>query len=324
MQSSVQRITAIPNANGGYTKVYTFESRMPRMILPQYGTHRVFSRSASSGRAVPGKKYRQQLSGYVPDIFPRNGKGMQPSSYLSPIENSIAKFTWMLAYYIMCGFQWFFINILKVHKEIANRLLDCFAWVNVITTTTKIKNFTILRNHPAAQFQIKELAIGIKKEIDKAPVVKSHIHLPFIREQEIYEICFSMKRMDLQHVLTKILTKNCTKLNVFKKIPLDIYMALIIMNTSMTAKGSYLNHFQPESLDGHHKRYTKLVKDKPIHASPAESCAMSYTLYKFLINRDHQIGNKYNLKLRPLDDLCGNFNYGVVQFRKMIEDYYAD
>ena len=52
MQSSVQRITAIPNANGGYTKVYTFESRMPRMILPQYGTHRVFSRSASSGSQV--------------------------------------------------------------------------------------------------------------------------------------------------------------------------------------------------------------------------------------------------------------------------------
>jgi hypothetical protein len=324
MQTSVQRITAIPNANGGYTKVYTFESRMPLMILPQYGTHRVFSRSASSGRSVPGKKYRQQLSGYVPDIFPKNGKGMQPTENLGPIENWIARKLWILAYYIMCGFQWIFINVLRVHKEIANRLLNTFAWINVITTTTKVRNFEILRNHPAAQFQIRELAIHVKKAIDKAQPIKSHIHLPFIGEEEIYEVCSSMKRMDLQPLLNKLLTKNCTKLEVFKKIPLDIYMALIIMNTSMTAKGSYLNHFQPEALDGHFKRYHKLVKDKPIHASPAESCAMSYSLYKFLVNRDHQAGNRYNLKVRPLDDLCGNFNYGIVQFRKTIEDYYED
>jgi 16S rRNA G966 N2-methylase RsmD len=42
MNTTVHRITAIPNTNGKYTKVYTFESRMPRMILPQFGTHRVF------------------------------------------------------------------------------------------------------------------------------------------------------------------------------------------------------------------------------------------------------------------------------------------
>jgi hypothetical protein len=278
------------------------------------------SRSASSGRAVPGKKYREQLSGYVPEVFPRNGKGMQPKSNLDPFGNWVAIKTWMLAYYIMCGFQWFFINILKVHKEIANRLLDCFAWVNVITTTTKIQNFLILRTDTDAQFQIRELANGIKEAIDSHMIRKSHIHLPFITSKEIYEVCFSMKRMDLQDIITKIIYQNCTDFKIYKKIPLDIYMALIMMNTSMTAKGSYLNHFQPESLEGHVNRYKSLVQTKPIHASPAESCAMSFEMYKYLYNRD--LKGTYNIKgLKPLDKyfaVTGQYvNMSIDQYEKI-------
>jgi hypothetical protein len=49
---------------------------------------------------------------------------------------------------------------------------------------------------------------------------------------------------------------------------------------------------------------------------------MSFEMYKYLYNRD--LKGTYNIKGLKPEQLNGNFNYGIVQFRKMIEDYYED
>ena len=45
-----------------------------------------------------------------------------------------------------------------VHKQIVNRLLEPFTYIDVVVTATDYANWFVLRNHPDAQPEIQELA----------------------------------------------------------------------------------------------------------------------------------------------------------------------
>lgn len=314
-----------------FATVTTFEARMPRMILPQFNTHRALSKSASSARAIPGRRYRAALTGYIPAEFPKNGKGMKPKEVLEGFQELAVTILWKALYYITCGFHQLFIW-LGLHKEIANRILDAFAWVQVIVTTTYMQNFYALRAHPDAQFQIRDLAYKTLREAKKKRATIRHIHLPLISQEDITEVLShdDFKKIPLRTKLAisyqlykLVLGSGSIRISDYTKIDQKFWMLLIAINTAKTARGSYLNHFQPKNLADNLDTYSTLVVDKPIHASPAESCAMSLMFYNHLMANKSLAAN-WRLHTRYANQLNGNFTPGVVQFRKIIEDSYEE
>lgn len=65
-------------------RLTTMEITFPRFILPEFNTHRVFSRNSASSRAIPFWKQLKKIaeSGYVPTKLGVNKSGMQASTYL--------------------------------------------------------------------------------------------------------------------------------------------------------------------------------------------------------------------------------------------------
>lgn len=66
-------------------RITTIEATFPRFILPEFNTHRDFSRNSASSRAIPFWKQLERVIkyGYIPNVLGVNQPGMQASKYLS-------------------------------------------------------------------------------------------------------------------------------------------------------------------------------------------------------------------------------------------------
>jgi uncharacterized protein YecT (DUF1311 family) len=73
------------------------------------------------------------------------------------------------------------------HKQIINRLIEPFSWSVGVVTATEWDNFFNLRDHPAAQPEIRLLAQRIKEAINAstpALLLEGDWHLPYILPEE--------------------------------------------------------------------------------------------------------------------------------------------
>lgn len=180
-------VRSIASSNAFGTRIDTLELKYPRFIHSEFMTHRLFSRNASSSRAIPVKKILDSLDAQkaMPIHWGKNQKGMQaeeelntpvdvvnfvtgPSkdswqmfeSRVSPVEawDNIARKSMRAAVnFIEAGY----------HKQIVNRILEPYSFIKVIVTATEWDNFFELRLHPDAQPEIQELARMMKAELDE-------------------------------------------------------------------------------------------------------------------------------------------------------------
>lgn len=146
------------------SRLTTFVLRYPRIIHAEVLTHRMFSRNASSSRAIPTSKLVQKDL-FIPAKFSKNGKGMQSVGELTEEEDAKAVELWSQAMNytldILCQLE-----ALGIHKEHVNRLWEPFSYIDVILTSTEegLKNFFELRCHKDAQPEIQELALLMKEQ----------------------------------------------------------------------------------------------------------------------------------------------------------------
>lgn len=167
MACSVKMILASRPADGYEgPPIYTLQLRYWRAIHAEFMTHRVFSRNASSSRAIPVKKMLAQVwnDPAGPIHWGANQAGMQARAELVGWRRALAGGLWRLAGKVMCGFAWGMMKI-GLHKQVANRLLEPWQYINVVVTSTKWKNFFDLRCHPDAQPEFRELAEEISEVI---------------------------------------------------------------------------------------------------------------------------------------------------------------
>lgn len=171
----------------GYTgpPIYTLQLRYWRAIHAEFMTHRDFSRNASSSRAIPVKKMLAQVwnDPAGPIHWGANQAGMQARAQLVGWRRAVAGGLWRLAGKVMCGFAWGMMKI-GLHKQVANRLLEPWQYINVVVTSTKWKNFFDLRCHPDAQPEFQELAEAIREKISswkghEQPLKPGQWHLPY-------------------------------------------------------------------------------------------------------------------------------------------------
>lgn len=221
-------------------RLTTFQLCYPRFIHSEFMTHRVFSRNASSSRAIPVAKMIEQIRNdpAMPIHWGANQPGMQASAEVQHVGH--AKDLWKLAANNAANVAESMMNI-GLHKQVANRILEPFQWIHVIVTATEWDNFFELREHTDADPNIYALATIMKKALlSSVPTVclNGNWHLPYITALERAE-----------HPTEDLLK----------------------MSAARCARVSYLTHDgQQPDVKKDTALYDKLIVMKPMHASPIE------------------------------------------------------
>jgi thymidylate synthase ThyX len=174
----------LDSINPSGQRLTTFVLRFPRFVLSEFNTHRMFSRNASSSRAIPTTKLMQQLreDPVLPVEWGRNQAGMQAREVLDAAGGRAAQDAWLAARDAALEHAEQ-LRTTGVHKQIVNRVLEPWMWASVIVSSTTYDNFFTLRCHPDAQPEIKRLADLMRAAFAaSAPVTRAagEWHLPFV------------------------------------------------------------------------------------------------------------------------------------------------
>ena len=202
-----------------YENLWTFELTYPRYIHSEFMTHRVFSRNASSSRAIPVKRMIEQVDSnpVVPPKVYMNKAGM-----VGDVEAPLAVTADFYNLWLDAASN--AVEIAKnmeklgIHKQHINRILEPFQFIKVIVTATDWYNFFVLRLAPDAQPEMRELANTIYDEMNhyhnKAVGVleldKEHtvVSLPYITDEDVKEI-----GKEEYHTLMKISAARCARVS---------------------------------------------------------------------------------------------------------------
>jgi hypothetical protein len=260
-------------------RITTIQLVLPRFILPELATHRVFSKSASSSRAVPIAKLIESARNNpaMPIHWGKNQPGMQADEEMDVLGQYRAKQMWMEARNEACKIAEGMMR-LGVHKQTANRLLEPFLHISVILTGTEFSNFFELRCHKDAQPELQALAYAIRDAMDAKPTPLPYgaWHLPYITDED--------RKAHEEETLKKISAARCCRV-------------------------SYLRHDgTPAPIEEDLALCNRLVGSTPRHSSPFEHVATP----------DRLTRNSDSCATWDNQELHGNF-VGWLQFRKILE-----
>ncbi|KAF0675090.1 FAD-dependent thymidylate synthase [Profundibacterium mesophilum] len=178
----------LASACDGAPTITTLHVRLPRFVWAEMLTHRVLSRNARSSRAVPIARMIDEVEAdpVVPWHWQANQRGMQGGEYLGRVAVANMERAWRAAavdaaYSAKALADW------GLHKQVVNRLLEPFLWIDALITGTEWGNFFALRDHPDAEPHIRDLAAMMRDAIEAASV--QHLdpgdwHLPYLRDAE--------------------------------------------------------------------------------------------------------------------------------------------
>lgn len=288
-------------------RLTTMQLRYPRFIHSEFMTHRDFSRNASSSRAIPVKRMIEDLvrDPAIPAYWGSNQPGMQAGEEISDRELRDAKVLWEQAMSSAIIYAEKLIG-LGLHKQIANRILEPWAHINVVVTATNWANFYALRRHEDAQPEIKALADAMweAQEASTPELLEpGEWHLPYIKARDHYLDTTPETQEEADEILNKL-----------KKV-----------SVARCARVSYLTHDgRPTTVEEDLALYEKLVVAQPLHASPAEHQATpdTYSHYETtLIDGDKEELIKSDIAWDH-PKLHGNFS-GWLQYRKLLPNEYV-
>jgi thymidylate synthase ThyX len=168
-----------------------------------------------------------------------NQKGMQAAEELEGVGLQLVQSAWEGG--MEDAIKWVEMMVKAgLHKQIANRMLEPWAHINVVCTASEYENFYKLRRHKDAQPEMKALADAMyDAQLASEPELKlvGEWHLPYIREEE-------------------------------KTYPLEEQK---MVSVARCARVSYLTFDGREtSFEEDEELYNRLVGSQPLHASPAE------------------------------------------------------
>jgi hypothetical protein len=305
-QAQMQAQVILASTTALSPPIYTVRGRMPRCIWPEALTHRKFGRNARSSRAVPIQTMLGEIDRhpFVPWHWGMNQKGMQADEECNaevrfdeqhPAGERIwltRENAWLNASEEAVRSAESFMNA-GYHKQVVNRLLEPFMWIDVIITSTDWANFEWLRNHSDAEPHLQDwakLCMDAIRSCEVTELSTDQWHLPYITgedtEAAYMEFGETLEGEQLGwEWLRKISAARCARI-------------------------SYKPFDGDPSYDRELQRYAGLVSSDHIHASPMEHQAMPDTGFK------RGTTQKFD---NP--ELHGNLD-GWVQYRKLIPGEY--
>ena len=143
-------------------RLTTVQVRFWRPMLSELNTHRAISKNAGSSRARPSKSIIDQVRDgpWGPIHWGKNQAGMQANEELRGVGRQAAKWEWCDAARFAAEKAESLLDI-GAHKQIVNRLLEPFTYVDVLLTATDWANFFALRLHEDAQPEVQDLAQAV-------------------------------------------------------------------------------------------------------------------------------------------------------------------
>lgn len=184
-------VRVIADSMGYGKRITTLELKYPRFIHSEFMTHRMFSRNASSSRAIPVKRIVEAVDEYParPIHWGVNQKGMQASSEWgdgevrhnndwTPLEEWLHSSSDAAAHALILADN-------GLHKQVVNRILEPYSFIKVIVTATEWDNFFALRDHEAAQPEIRELAQMMKRVMEESEpkeLDQGDWHMPYYHD----------------------------------------------------------------------------------------------------------------------------------------------
>jgi len=169
-------------------RLTTFQLRYPRFIHAELMTHRLFSRNASSSRAIPAKRLFKDIeeNPALPIHWGLNQRGMQAENEMDQFSAEAAQELWLVArdHVLAVARQ---LESMGLHKQVVNRITEPWSHISVVCTATEFDNFFALRCHPDAQPEIKRLAEGMRDlYFSNVPrrLQPGEWHLPYIKDEE--------------------------------------------------------------------------------------------------------------------------------------------
>jgi thymidylate synthase ThyX len=177
-------------------RLLTMKLRYPKFVHGEFMTHRVFSRNASSSRAVPTAKLIEEVRSNAlrarPVSWGENQKGMQAGGELTGDTLRRVKEIWDHA---AADAAYHAERMMRAgaHKQIVNRMIEPFTHIHVIVTSTEWSNFFGLRLDRAAQPEMRALAEAMWVVFNESVPVrvkcgKWEWHLPFVDEKTRDEV----------------------------------------------------------------------------------------------------------------------------------------
>lgn len=231
-------------------RLTTVEVKLHRYVLAEINTHRQFSRSSASSRAIPVRKTLERIldEPAVPLVWATEQKGMRGGPPLDPMAALEARTLWLAARDTAIAHA-HALTTLGVHKSITNRLLEPFMSHAVIISATDWSNFFDQRCTPSdnrdalAQAELVAAADAIRTAMDNSTPREIPLggwHTPYVDDWEIA----ALPRDVIRHI-----------------------------SVARCARVSYLNHAGKRSTKDDLALYEKLINAQPPHASPLEHVA---------------------------------------------------
>lgn len=218
-------------------RLTTYQLRYWRAIHAEFLTHRMFSRNASSSRAIPTHKFISQIwsDPAGPIHWGANQPGMKARTELTGFKLWYVKSLWNLTGKALASLMWI-MNLASPHKQLINRISESHQYINVIVSSTDWDNFFELRDHPDAQPEIQELAQEMKIAMNNSIPVERTYHLPYIsyEEREKYSPTICMQLSTARCARVSYLTHD-GKVPSFNK-DMELFNQLV---------GSVPRHFSP-------------------------------------------------------------------------------
>lgn len=169
-------------------KIATIVARYPRFIHSELMTHKDLSRNASSSRAIPFRKMlkltREGMA--APIYWGKNKPGMAADEELSGLALWWAKFMWYTTGHIVLTCAWL-MSFSGIHKQIINRMIEPWTYINVQITATNWDRMLGLRLDKAAQPEFQLLAQMIRDALAEARyerLEEGQWHLPWVSWRE--------------------------------------------------------------------------------------------------------------------------------------------
>lgn len=237
-------------------RLTTFQLQYWRPIHSELMTHRVFSRNAGSSRARPSRVIIEQVRNepWGPIHWGTNQSGMQAHAEVADIEE--AEERWFWAAQQAADAAEGLLNF-GLHKQIVNRVLEPYTFIDVVLTATDYANWFALRDHADAQPEIRELAQLMREVYDHSePVllVPGQWHLPYITDEDYSA---AEEWMVLNH--NGMVLPNMV-IDLLKKA-----------SAARCARVSYKLHDGSKTdFEKDLELFERLLVSQPLHASPAE------------------------------------------------------
>ena len=176
------------SVNPDGVRLSTVEATFNRYILAEVNTYREWTRNSASSRAIPVKKVLKQVwsNPAVPVHWGANQPGMSANAELTGFRRWWAKRLFLWARIPIIIIVWL-LSKLKLHKQVANRLIEPWVWHTAIISSTTWDNMFGQRINPAAQPEFQVLARCIKDALDGSTPQTlrwGDWHLPYVLPED--------------------------------------------------------------------------------------------------------------------------------------------